>query len=343
MSTLTDYSPNGPGMKNNNFIGLPFTKSNADLIFLPVPWDVTTSYSDGTSLGPQNLLNASYQLDLMNLQYPNAWKKGLFFDKISKDIFQRSQKWRKKASQYIQQLESGQEINAEMNDLVDQINQESQYLNEWVYTKSKKYLDQDKQVILIGGDHSTPLGYIKALGEKHGDFGILQIDAHCDLRKAYENFTYSHASIMYNVLEENPQVKKLVQVGIRDFCPEEYSYIQNNAERIHSYYAENISKAMFHGESWNSICDYIVSKLPPKVYISFDIDGLDPSLCPHTGTPVPGGLQYYQATYLIDKLQEQGRTIIGADLCEVAGDPHEYDGSVGSRLAYHMACNMLGE
>ncbi|MFX5793857.1 arginase family protein, partial [Acinetobacter baumannii] len=71
---------------------------------------------------------------------------------------------------------------------------------------------------VLGGDHSTPLGLMKALAEKHGEYGILQIDAHCDLRKKYEDFTYSHASIMYNALEEIPSITKLVQLGVRDYC-----------------------------------------------------------------------------------------------------------------------------
>lgn len=335
------YNPNGPGIKNDNFIGLPFTKDNAQLIFLPIPWDVTTSYADGTSLGPENILNASYQLDVCLPAYPSTWEKGLYFDKINRSLLKKSKKFRQLATQYIEVLESGMQIPKSLETILDDINQACRDLNEWVYKKTSKLLDQNKKVILIGGDHSTPLGYMKALSDRHSHFGVLQIDAHCDLRKAYENFQYSHASIMYNALEEIPQVQKLIQVGIRDYCPEEVDYIRHHHDRIKTYYAENIHKALFHGETWDVICNIILSKLPEKVYLSFDIDGLDPSYCPHTGTPVPGGLSYAQAVYLIRKLKEKGHEIIGADLNEVAGTPHEYDGSVGARAAYYMACTML--
>ena len=106
-----------------------------------------------------------------------------------------------------------------------EINEGSIFLNNWVFEQTKELLDEGKLVGLLGGDHSTPFGFFKAIAEKYGDFGILQIDAHCDLRKAYEGFTYSHASIMYNALEEIPQLKKLVQVGIRDYCEEELDYM----------------------------------------------------------------------------------------------------------------------
>ncbi|MEJ7684909.1 MAG: arginase family protein [Segetibacter sp.] len=142
---------------------------------------------------------------------------------------------------------------------------------------------------LIGGDHSTPLGFFKAIGEKHGDFGILQIDAHADLRIGYEEFTHSHASIMYNALQEVPQLKRLVQVGIRDYSEDENNYISENSERIVTFFDKDIKERQFEGDTWKMIVSEIVEKLPAKVYVSFDADGLDPKLCPNTGTPVAGG------------------------------------------------------
>ena len=113
-----------------------------------------------------------------------------------------------------------------------EVNAGSIFLNDWVYTQTKDLLDSGKLVVLLGGDHSTPFGYFKAIAEKHGSFGILQIDAHCDLRVCYENFKYSHASIMYNTIEEIPAVSTIVQVGIRDYCEEEWDYVQANPNRI---------------------------------------------------------------------------------------------------------------
>ena len=201
-------------------------------------------------------------------------------------------------------------------------------------------MDAGKLVGLLGGDHSTPLGYFKAIGEKHGDFGILQIDAHCDLRKAYENFVYSHASIMYNALEEVPQIKKLVQVGIRDYCEEEWDYIEANKDRVVTFFDQDIKERQFEGKTWQAITDEIISQLPQKVFISFDIDGLNPKLCPHTGTPVQGGFETDQVFYLFKKLMQSGRHLVGFDLNEVGISQDEWDENVGARCLFKL-CNML--
>jgi agmatinase len=178
------------------------------------------------------------------------------------------------------------------------------------------------------------------LAEREDSFGILQIDAHCDLRKAYEGFTYSHASIFYNVMEEIPKVEKLVQVGIRDYCEEEINYIQNSKGRIVTFFDQDINESLFVGSSFHQICQNIIEKLPEKVYISFDIDGLWPNLCPNTGTPVAGGLSLPQAFYLLKQLVKSGRKIIGFDVCEV-GSATEWDGNVGARVVYKIA-NLMG-
>jgi len=209
-----------------------------------------------------------------------------------------------------------------------------------VYEQTKELMAQGKLVGLLGGDHSTPFGYFKAIAEKHGNFGILQIDAHCDLRKAYEGFTYSHASIMYNSLEEIPEIQKLVQVGIRDYCDEEVQYINASQSRIATYFDKAIKERQFEGESWKQITDEIVQHLPEKVFISFDIDGLDPKLCPHTGTPVQGGFETEQIFYLFRKVLQSGRKLIGFDLNEVGVSHDEWDENVGARCLFKL-CNLM--
>jgi agmatinase len=220
------------------------------------------------------------------------------------------------------------------------VNEGSVFLNNWVYQQTKALLDSGKLVGLLGGDHSTPLGYMKAVAEKHGDFGILQVDAHCDLREAYEGFVYSHASIMYNAIKEIPQLQKLVQVGIRDFSFGEWELIQQNADRIKTYFDRDIRIRQFEGETYKAIVDEIVSQLPQKVYISFDIDGLDPKLCPNTGTPVQGGFETEQTFYLMNKIRQSGRQIIGFDLCEVSTSESGWDANVGARVLFKL-CNLL--
>ena len=193
---------------------------------------------------------------------------------------------------------------------------------------------------LLGGDHSTPLGFYKAIAEKHGSFGILQIDAHCDLREAYEHLKYSHASIMYNALEEVPEVIKLVQVGTRDYAPIELEYINDSNGRITTFFDKDLKERQYEGETWKSIVDEIVSKLPQKVYISFDIDGLDPKLCPNTGTPVQGGFETQQVYYLFRQVLKSGRHLIGFDLNEVGTSTNDWDENVGARVLFKL-CNLM--
>jgi agmatinase len=192
----------------------------------------------------------------------------------------------------------------------------------------------------VGGDHSTPLGFYKAIAEKHGEFGILQVDAHCDLREAYENFKYSHASIMYNALKEIPQLIRLVQLGTRDYSMSEVDYINNSNGRVVTYFDKGIKERGYEGETWQQIVNEIVPQLPQKVYISFDIDGLDPKLCPNTGTPVQGGFETQQLYYLFRKIIDSGRSLIGFDLNEVGISTNEWDENVGARVLFKL-CNLM--
>jgi agmatinase len=181
---------------------------------------------------------------------------------------------------------------------------------------------------------------MKAIGEKYGEFGILQIDAHCDLREGYEGFVYSHASIMYNALKEVPQLTKLVQVGIRDFSDGENQYISENSNRVRMYADSQIKQRQYEGETFRQIVDEIISQLPQQVYISFDIDGLDPKLCPNTGTPVQGGFETEQVFYIFKKLIQSGRQIVGFDLSEVSTSETGWDANVGARVLFKL-CNLL--
>ena len=213
-------------------------------------------------------------------------------------------------------------------------------MNDWVQQRTAYWLDQGKLVGLVGGDHSTPLGFFKAQGARHKEFGILHIDAHLDLRVAYEGFTYSHASIMYNALPIK-SLTKLVSVGIRDFCDQENGVFLKNKDRVRIVRSADVRRQQYEGITWREQCDAIIASLPQKVHISFDIDGLDPTLCPNTGTPVPGGFQYEEATYLLSRLVQSGRTVIGFDLVEVSPGKHdEWDANVGARLLFHL-CGVL--
>jgi agmatinase len=217
------------------------------------------------------------------------------------------------------------------------VNQACEAMNQWVYSQTLELLAGGKRIGLVGGDHSIPLGYIRALTEQAPEFGILHIDAHADLRQAYQGFTYSHASIMYNVLQL-PQVTRLVQVGIRDVCEAEVALIQAAGDRVVPHYDTHLKENRYAGVPWQYQCQTIVAALPERVYVSFDIDGLDPKLCPHTGTPVPGGLELAEVFYLLRQVVASGRQIIGFDLSEVGNG--EWDGNVGARVIYKLSSLM---
>src|SRR6185369_10993879 len=188
-----------------------------------VPWEVTVSYAAGTARAADHIFKASMQVDLYDPETKDAWKKGLFMRAPDRKILLKSDYLRKEAELYIYYIAEGGilEKNVFMCKSLKEINEGSNFLNNWVFDQTKDLLQKNKLVALLGGDHSTALGFYKALAEKHGEFGILQIDAHCDLRESYEFFTYSHASIMYNALMEIPALTRLVQVGVREYCQEE--------------------------------------------------------------------------------------------------------------------------
>jgi agmatinase len=339
---LSLYDAKTLGNPNFNLFGLPITEEEAELVIVSVPWEVTVSYNAGTARAVEHILKASRQVDLYDAVYHNNWRKGYFLREVDRKMLLKSDYLRKEAELYIDYIASGEmlEKNNFMCRSLKEINEGSLFMNNWVFAQTKALMDSGKLVALLGGDHSTPFGFIKALGEKHPGFGILQIDAHCDLRKSYEGFKYSHASIMYNVLEEIPAVEKLVQLGIRDYCDEELDYIQQSNGRIVPFYDHDIKNRLFEGAVWQQIADEVISTLPEKVYISFDIDGLDPKLCPNTGTPVPGGFETDQLYYLFKKITDSGRKIIGFDLNEVGVGDNDWDANVGARVLFKL-CNLL--
>jgi agmatinase len=342
MTDLTTFDPNAVGNLNNNIFGLPFTEEDARLVIVPVPWEVSVSYSAGTARAPEHIFKASIQVDLFDPDYRDAWKQGYFMRETDKKILLKSDYLRKEAELYINYISQGDDVNDNkfMCKTLKEVNAGSVFLNSWVYEQTKELLDKGKLVALLGGDHSTPLGFFKAIAEKYPEYGILQIDAHCDLRKAYEGFTYSHASIMYNALNEISQIKKLVQVGIRDYCEEEWEYICNSEYRVVTYFDHEIKNRQYEGETWKHIADEIIEHLPSHVYLSFDIDGLDPKLCPHTGTPVQGGFETEQVIYLCKKILQTGRKLIAFDLNEVGISTNEWDENVGARVLFKL-CNLL--
>lgn len=323
--------------------GIPLTEEECRLVLLPVPWEVTTSYGKGASSGPRIIRQASEQIDLFDFETKTAYESGYFMKQISEEVLAKSVKFKALAQKVIALKTEQSDDQQTITKLTSEVNAASAELTNWVYEQTKTILKAGKLFGLVGGDHSTPLGAIKAICETHtiggkSEVGILHIDAHSDTRKAYQGFEQSHASIMYNVMQLPIRPKKLVQVGIRDFCEEEYNYVENH-EDIKTFFDIGLKQRQLKGESWASVAADIIAELPQKVYISFDIDGLDPSYCPSTGTPVIGGLSADQVFFLFNILAQSGRQIVGFDLNEVSdgeAESAEWDGNVGARMLYKL-------
>ncbi|MDR2292951.1 MAG: agmatinase family protein [Prevotellaceae bacterium] len=340
---MEKFNPNDIGLPNGNFFALPYSVDESEIVLIAVPWDVTTSYRSGTAKAPVRIIEASSQIDLYDVDVKDAWKIKTGTHPYNEEIFIESTELRKKAEKIIAHLENGGNVkDISIANKLSSINKASEKLNKWIYERAEIYYKEKKITGIVGGDHSVSFGLIKLLSEKYDNLGILHIDAHADLRHAYEGFEYSHASIMYNVITKCKNISKLVQVGIRDFCNAEAELIANS-DKISAYTDFYISEQLFGGEqTWKSLCNNIVNELPENVYISFDIDGLSPDLCPNTGTPVPGGLSFQQAHYLLLMLAKSGKRIVGFDVCEVAPNPDndndEYDANTGARILYKICC-----
>ncbi len=331
--TKKSFNPNESGLHDSGIFGLPFTPDESELVILPVPWEATVSYGVGTAMGPEAVLKASTQLDLYDPLHSATWEEGIAMLPINYEIMEKSAKVREHTEEYLKKYGEGQVDEA----LKTEIKNACEWLKSEVKNQTTELLNKGHIVGLLGGEHSVSLGYFEALGERFGDFGILQIDAHADLRDAYEGLEHSHASIFFNALK-NEKVTKLVQVGLRDISESEYEIQLTHRDRIKVFSDYDIRKKLFDGKSFESLVDDIVDALPEQVCISFDIDGLDPSLCPHTGTPVPGGFAFAEATYLLEKMLSSGKKIIGFDLVEVAPGPDgEWDGNVGARILYKLS------
>jgi agmatinase len=333
------FDPNAAAALGSGIYGLPCTAENAEIIIIPVEWELTTSYNRGTVDGPSAVLDGSMQVDLCHHDYPDLWQRGIWMDEFPKELRKLHDKLAPVSEEIIEAIENGDadEFPWKYEAKYKAIEDGFETMFSWLRDRIDYWKKQGKKVGLLGGDHSTPLPYHQHLINKGVKYGVLHVDAHSDLRDCFEGFKYSHASIFFNVMQlEN--VEKLVQVAIRDYCHQEKQLVQDSNGRIKVFYDRDNRRRMYEGANWKQICDEIVNALPAKVYISVDIDGLDPKLCPNTGTPVPGGMEYEELMYLLNRVKESGKEILGFDLCEVSPDADggEWDGNVGARVLYHL-------
>jgi len=324
------FDPDAAAPSESGIYGLPFTPDDSKVVIIPVPYEATTSYGGGTSKGPAAVLEASRQVDLHDHETGRPYATGIAMLDIPRKIVRWNRDAKERAAAVI---EKGGVVDRKTRSAAAFVNGISESVNEWVYDKTRALLAQNKMPVTLGGDHSVPYGAIRAYAEKYPKLGILHLDAHADLRDAYEGFTWSHASIFHNVMTKLP-IAKLVQIGVRDLGTAENAMIESSKGRIVTFFDSDVAARKEKGDSYADIADDIVAQLPHDVYLSWDIDGLDPTLCPSTGTPVPGGLSWNEAIGLLRALIRARKRIVGLDLCEVGAS--EWDANVGARLLYKM-------
>jgi len=327
------FDPDAAAGSGSGIYGLPFTPEEARVVVVPVPYEATTSYGGGTSDGPAAVFEASKQVDLFDRETGKPYEAGIAMLDIPKTIVDWNEKAKKIAKPVI---ENGGVIDDVTAKAAAEVNEISEKVNDWVYEQTRALLIAGKMPVVLGGDHAAPFGCILAYAETHPNLGILHLDAHADLRDAYEGFTWSHASIFHNVITKVGGVDRLVQVGVRDLSNAESAMIDGSQGRIVTFFDSDLAARKEEGATWAEIADEIVGALPNDVYLSWDIDGLDPTLCPSTGTPVPGGLSWNEAIGLLRAIRRASKRIVGLDLCEVSPGATEWDANVGARLLYKM-------
>lgn len=337
MSASSGFDPGGVAQQNGRYFGFPYGEEEASVVILPAPWDVTTSYRDGTSRGPAAVLDASPQLDFTSPLRPRAWETRIGTAAADPTWLARNGELRPQARLVIEALERGEPAPAAA---LSAVNEGGAWFHQALEQRASAILARGQRVITLGGDHSVSLGPIRAHGAHFGAFSVLHIDAHADLRVAYEGFAHSHASIMHHV-QALPFIDRLVQVGLRDYSPEEEALFRESA-KIRAFTDWDLRRETAAGRAWDQQCRKILEPLGPRVYVSVDVDGLDPRYCPSTGTPVPGGLEWWEMLTLFDALKQSGREIIGADIVEVAPGETEWDANVGARILFQL-CQLVAK
>jgi len=284
----------------HNFLGIESVHSNlqdSKIAIVSAPYEHTVSYGSGTARGPEAILEASKFVEF----YDDETDRELCFDvgiaTLQPIAFQDA-------------VDAGA-----MNIIHDSIDE---------------LLRLDKFVVTLGGEHTISQATVAAHLKHYPNMSVLQFDAHSDLRSSYEGSAYSHASVMARVCEIMSP-RRITQVGIRAFCKEEAEFMKVSG--INTYTMSAIQRGMY-GSSW---IRHVVGTLGPEVYITFDVDGLDPAIMPATGTPEPDGLLYHEAIAVIREIRRTGRTIVGLDCVELAPmDGLSHPNLTTARLIYKI-------
>ncbi len=340
MAARESFDPDAAAPPGSGIFGLPDDPRHAHVHIIPVPFDATTSYRSGAARGPDAVLQASQQVELFDLVFGRPYERGIAMLEADPRLSKLNAEASEKAERII---DVGGVIgdDALLHRDLSRVNAIGEEVNQIVRAATLAAFDAKKLPVVLGGDHSVPFGAIQAACERFPRLGILHFDAHADLRHAYEGFQWSHASIMNNVVLRLDGVAKLVQVGIRDVGEREHAMIQESNGRLHALFDHEWQRAKLDGADLRELVAKTIARLPNDVYVSFDIDSLDPTLCPNTGTPVPGGFLWNEAMLWLEQLALSRKRIVALDLNEVSPgdtDPEidSWDAIVGARLLYRL-------
>ena len=322
------------------FLNLEVDREDAGVVLIGVPFDATTSYRPGTAVGPTAILEASAQVDLEDTRLGRISDRGIVMETVEPWIAELSAAVRPDAEPLIE-TEGQPPGNEAARQRVDAA---CERVRSHLRQRVADLLAEGRTPGVVGGAHGVSLGSIEACAAHAGEIGVLQIDAHMDLRESYCGLAHSHASVMRNALMLVPGVTALAQIGIRDYCREEREFARSSeASRgkvVTTVFGEDIADAGGDPSRFLDLVQRGLHALPPKIYVSFDIDALEVYLCPNTGTPVPGGLNFHQASAIIKAIIDSSKQVIGFDLVEVAPDPdpsvRSIDAVVGARLLYKL-------
>jgi agmatinase len=264
----------------DNFLGLDAKHSSYETsaaLILPIPYEGTVSYGQGTREGPRAIIHASQQVELYDRELDDepALTHG------------------------IHTLPALAPVVSGPAAMVDAI-----------AACADQHLRSGKLLVGLGGEHTVSAGMARAVQAVYGEFVLVQIDAHSDLRDEYEGSPYSHASVARRVFDMGMTI---AQFGIRSICREEIELIRAAPERLHVWFAEDVHA----GRHLAPLASLVRGK---KVFLTVDLDGLDPSLVPATGTPEPNGLSWTQALEIVRMVAREA-DVVAIDCVELAPIP----------------------
>jgi agmatinase len=305
----------------------------AEAVLIPVPWEATGP-PVGTGRAPAAILAASDRMSPLHRTLGRPDSRGIAALEVSEDV----REWSQEARRWAQPVRDGA-ADAELPGCLERVEALGDRLNEWVYAESRRWIGSGKLAAVVGGDQSAAFGLIRAAAETHAGLGVLHVDARPDLGPRSEPFRWSRRSIIRNALKEIPEVAGVIQVGLRELDESEAEEMDRHPRRLRGHFEADLRAELLGGEVFTHLAKRIVADLPGTVYISFDVTGLDHSLCPHAAAPLPGGLSFAEAEALLRAVVESGRRIVGFDLSEVgapSSDEGGWDALVGARLLYAL-------